>query len=113
MSNYLIDQIGAIPNIRVELNSEVVAASGRDHLEAITITNRATGSEVQVAADFLFVFIGAYPHTDWVGEAIAHDDRGFIVSGSELVCNGAWPLSRNGTGSYAKDSGQVPAEERA
>ena len=49
MSHYLIDQIWAIPNIRVELNSEVVAASGRDHLEAITITNCATGSEVQVA----------------------------------------------------------------
>jgi thioredoxin reductase (NADPH) len=97
MSHYLIDQIRAIQNIRVELNSEVVAASGQDHLEAITINNRATGSEAQVAADFLFVFIGAYPHTDWVGEAIARDDRGFIVSGPDLVRDGAspsWALER-------------------
>ena len=97
MSHYLIDQIRAIPNIRIELNSEVVAASGQEHLEAITIANRATGSEVQVAADFLFVFIGAYPHTDWVGGAIARDDRGFIVSGPELLRDGAspsWALER-------------------
>jgi thioredoxin reductase (NADPH) len=97
MSHYLIAQIQAIPNIRVELNSEVVAAAGEDHLEAITIANRAAGSDKQLGADFLFVFIGAYPHTDWVGEAIARDDRGFIVSGPDLVRDGAspsWALER-------------------
>ena len=48
-------------------------------------------------ADFLFVFIGAYPHTDWVGEAIARDDRGFILSGPDLlreVTSPRWPLER-------------------
>jgi len=50
-----------------------------------------------VVADFLFIFIGAYPHTDWVGEAIARDDRGFIVSGPDLVRAGvspSWSLER-------------------
>jgi thioredoxin reductase (NADPH) len=98
MSQYLVDQIQAISNIRVELNSEVVAVSGEQHLEAITLANRAAGSEKQVTADFLFVFIGAYPHTDWVGEAIARDDRGFIVSGPELrrdgIRAGHWTGSR-------------------
>jgi thioredoxin reductase (NADPH) len=97
MSAYLVDQIRAIPNIRVRLNSEVVAACGEDHLEAITIADRTTGSQQQVAADFLSVFIGAYPHTDWLGEAIARDDRGFIVSGPELLRDGIsprWPLER-------------------
>jgi thioredoxin reductase (NADPH) len=92
MSSYLIDQIRAIPNIRIELNSEVVAASGQDHLEAITIANRATASEAHAAADFLFIFIGAYPNTNWVGEAIARDDRGFIVSGPDLVHDGTSPI---------------------
>ncbi len=97
MSQYLIEQIRAIPNIRVELNSEVAAASGEEHLESIAIASRAAGSEHQVAADFLFVFIGAYPHTDWLGEAIARDDRGFIISGSELLRDGTsprWALER-------------------
>ena len=75
----------------------MVAASGDEHLQAITIANRATGLEERVTADFLFVFIGAYPHTDWLGEAIARDDRGFIISGPDLLRDGVpprWPLER-------------------
>jgi thioredoxin reductase (NADPH) len=97
MSTYLINQIRALPNIRVQLSSEVVAASGEDHLEGLTIANRVTGSEQHVPADFLSVFIGAYPHTDWLAEGIARDDRGFIVSGPELLLDGIsphWPLDR-------------------
>jgi thioredoxin reductase (NADPH) len=97
MSQYLIDQVRAIPNVRVQLNSEVVAACGDEHLEALTIANQSTGSEEQVSADFLFVLIGAYPHTDWLGEAIARDDRGFIISGPELLRDGVarrWTLER-------------------
>jgi len=97
MSQYLVDQLRAIPNIRVELNSEVVAVSGEEHLATVTIADRAVGSERQQTADFLFVFIGAYPHTDWVGEAIACDERGFILSGPELRRSGAaarWALER-------------------
>jgi thioredoxin reductase (NADPH) len=97
MSQYLIDQVRAIPNIRVQLNSEVVAASGEEHLHAITIANRTAGSEQQVPADFLSIFIGAYPRTDWLGEAIARDDRGFVISGPELLRDGIsprWALER-------------------
>jgi thioredoxin reductase (NADPH) len=97
MSAYLIDQIRAVPNIRVQLNSEVVAACGEDHLEGLTIGNRATGSEEQVPADFLSIFIGAYPHTEWLTDVIARDERGFIVSGPELLRDGSsprWPLER-------------------
>jgi thioredoxin reductase (NADPH) len=97
MSQYLIDQVRAIPNIRVQLNSEVVAASGEEHLQAITIANRTAGSEQQVPADFLSIFIGAYPRTDWLGEAIARDDRGFVISGPELLRDGIsprWALER-------------------
>jgi thioredoxin reductase (NADPH) len=97
MSQYLIDQLHARPNIRVMLESEVVAACGEEHLEALTIANRAEKSETQVPADFLFVFIGAYPHTAWLGESIARDDRGFVLSGLDLLRDGAsprWSLER-------------------
>ena len=97
MSQYLVDQIRGISNIRVELNSEVVAASGEEHLETITVANRAAGTEEQRPAELMFLFIGAYPHTDWVGEAIARDDRGFIVSGADLLRDGftpRWSLER-------------------
>jgi thioredoxin reductase (NADPH) len=97
MSQYLIDQVRAIPNVRVQLNSEVVAVTGEGHLEAITIGDRAVGSEREVLAHFLFIFIGAYPHTDWLGEAVARDERGFILSGPELRRDGVsarWALER-------------------
>jgi thioredoxin reductase (NADPH) len=91
MSSYLIEQIRGIPNIHIRLQSEVVAARGGDHLEAITVANRATGEQEELPASFLFIFIGAQPHTDWVGDAVARDDRGFILSGLDVVQNGSSP----------------------
>jgi thioredoxin reductase (NADPH) len=97
MSHYLIEQVRAIPNVHIRINSEVVAASGEEHLENITIADRATGSEEQVVADFLFIFIGARPHTEWLGDVVARDDRGFILAGPELLRDDAtprWTLER-------------------
>ena len=97
MSHYLIEQFKAIPTIHVCTQSEVVAAGGETHLETITIANRETGREEVVAANFLFVFIGAYPHTEWIGDTIARDEQGFILSGPELPRGAAhphWPAER-------------------
>ena len=99
MSQYLIDQIRGIPNIHIRGQAEVVAARGEDHLEHITIADRATGRQEEVPTNFLFIFIGAQPRTDWVGGAVARDDRGFILSGLDLMEGGArrrdWPLDRD------------------
>jgi thioredoxin reductase (NADPH) len=96
MSRYLIQRIEQSPNIRVRLNSEIVAAHGDDHLEAITIADRVARSDERVDTNFLFVFIGAFPHTDWVGDQIARDERGFILSGTEVLqqSTSPWPLER-------------------
>jgi thioredoxin reductase (NADPH) len=97
MSQYLVDRINEHPIIRVLVNSEVVEACGDEHLECLTIADRLGGSEKQVSADFLFVFIGAHPHTEWLGASIARDDRGFILSGHDLSREGVsprWPLER-------------------
>jgi thioredoxin reductase (NADPH) len=97
MSHYLIEQLRALRNVRVQLSSEVVAGFGEEHLEALTIADRSAGTEERVSADFLFVFIGAYPHTEWVADAIARDERGFILAGAELLRDGAsprWTLER-------------------
>ena len=76
-----------------------MAAHGGDHLEAITVADRATGTQEELSANYLFIFIGAQPHTDWVGPAVARDDRGFILSGLDLTPGGirphGWPLDRD------------------
>ncbi len=82
MSKYLIDQIGRTPNIEVHTRTRVVEAIGADHLEALRIACDATGTEETVAANSLFIFIGAAPRTTWLGDFVERDDRGFILTGA-------------------------------
>ena len=66
MSKYLIDEIGRTPNIEVQYQSQVLEVHGEDHLEAITVDCRGSGSRERIEASALFVFIGAQPRTDWL-----------------------------------------------
>jgi thioredoxin reductase (NADPH) len=98
MSRYLIERIHNAPNIDVRLHSEVVAARGDGHLEAITVADRAERTEEEVATNWLFVFIGASPRTDWLGADVVRDDKGFVLTGQDLLTSqhtGAWPLARS------------------
>lgn len=96
MSQYLVDRIEATEQITVRLNSTVVEAQGEQSLEAITI-HGPDGPE-RVPATALFVFVGAEPHTDWLGDTVARSDRGFILSGREVLQGTKdcprWPLKR-------------------
>lgn len=88
MSNYLIEQIKAIPNIKVETESEVTEAHGNGHLEAITIANRGTGETRKEQTSALFIFIGAVPCTAWLRGLLPQDDRGYLLTGSFLPREG-------------------------
>jgi thioredoxin reductase (NADPH) len=91
MSNYLIEQIKAIPNIKVETEAEVVEAHGNGHLEAISIANRGTGETRQEKTSALFIFIGAVPCTAWLRGMLPQDDRGYLLTGSFLPREGDKP----------------------
>jgi len=84
MSQYLVARIAKADNIEVRLRTEVVAARGNGHLEAITLVDRASGTQEEAPTSWLFVFIGAMPRTDWLGEEVARDDKGFVVTGQDL-----------------------------
>jgi len=98
MSHYLVEQLTQLPNVRVRTNSEVVGASGGDHLERVRIADRQAGTEEEVETSWLFVFIGAAPGTDWLGKGVLRDDNGFVLTGPDLVVDGQlpadWPLER-------------------
>jgi thioredoxin reductase (NADPH) len=85
MSHYLVRQIADIPNIDVRLDTEVIGVDGVEHLEALTLCNRARGTSETVKAGYLFVFIGAAPRTDWLDRVVARDARGFVLTGSDLA----------------------------
>jgi thioredoxin reductase (NADPH) len=98
MSHYLIEQIAALPNVRVRTHSEVIGAKGGDHLERVRIADRDAGTEDEVETSWLFVFIGAAPGTDWLGQEVLRDEKGFVLTGPDLVLDGQlpaeWPLER-------------------
>ena len=99
MSQYLVDQIADTENIDVMTRTTVEEVSGEEKLETITTRNSATGDTETVPAAALFIFIGAQPHTDLVGDVVERNNAGFILTGSDLLkSNGGrkmWPLKRD------------------
>jgi thioredoxin reductase (NADPH) len=98
MSLYLIERINASDNIEVRFRSEVVACRGQQHLESLSLCDRDTGVPEEVPTNWLFVFIGASPRTDWLGAEVVRDENGFVVTGQDLESPAHvdhWPLSRS------------------
>jgi len=91
MSQYLIDDIAQTRNIQVQYGMEVVAVHGEDKLEALSISCGRSGTVDTVPATCLFVFIGAEPRTDWLDGFVERDNRGFLLTGPELMREGKRP----------------------
>jgi len=99
MSQYLISQLDAIDAIEVHPYTEVATAAGGEHLERLTLRDVRTGDTRDVDTSWLFCFIGAEPHTGWLDGVLVRDQRGFLVTGPDLVAGGnrpaGWGLPRD------------------
>jgi thioredoxin reductase (NADPH) len=82
MSHYLVERIRGLANVEVRTRAVVSAASGDGRLSELTVA--VGGREERLPAAAAFVFIGARPQTDWLGDAVARDGAGFILSGAAL-----------------------------
>jgi thioredoxin reductase (NADPH) len=85
MSRYLVDRIERLENVHVLTHTEVVGLIGDDVLTGIEATNNTTGERKELDARALFIFIGARPHTSWLGDILALDDSGFILTGRDVA----------------------------
>jgi thioredoxin reductase (NADPH) len=98
MSYYLIQQITQIDNLSVRTCTEVIGAEGSDHLERLRLRDTSTGVPETVGAQWLFLFIGAAPLTDWLDGVVDRDERGFVIAGPDLSIDGdrpaGWELDR-------------------
>jgi thioredoxin reductase (NADPH) len=98
MSHYLVQQIEGVENIKVRPCTEVVEATGDEHLETLTLRDNTTGATEVVDTQWVFVFIGAAPRTDWLDGVVARDDHGFVIAGPDLPMDGTrprgWPHDR-------------------
>ncbi|HEV2769570.1 MAG TPA: FAD-dependent oxidoreductase [Solirubrobacteraceae bacterium] len=84
MSRYLIDQIERIATIELRTHTEVAELEGGRTVEGILVEDRRSGERTRLDATALFVFIGADPHTGWLGDELALDAKGFVLTGADL-----------------------------
>ena len=95
MSHYLVREVEAAPNLQVRLQTDIVDGGGDGWLEHLVLRDHAQGDDETVDADGLFLMIGARPHTDWLPTEVERDARGFVLTGTDLREDGAWPLDRS------------------
>jgi thioredoxin reductase (NADPH) len=93
MSHYLIEQIEKTPNVEVWTQTTVVEVQGETRLTGITVKCEPSGTRKELPASSLFIFIGAQPSTEWLSTLIERDDRGFVLSGPDLLRDGKRPAS--------------------
>lgn len=98
MSEYLITEIGELPNVSVRYGVDVVDGEGEGHLDAVMIRDRKSGETERIESSALFVMIGVEPHTTWLEGRLARSRKGFILTGQDLMHEPAraatWPLRR-------------------
>jgi thioredoxin reductase (NADPH) len=83
MSDYLVRELERA-GVAVRDRSEIGAVHGEDgKLDRVTLT-----SGEQLPFSFLFLFLGAHPCTEWIGDAVARDDDGFVLTGSAAGVDG-------------------------
>jgi thioredoxin reductase (NADPH) len=99
MSQYLIDQVQKTPNIQIWTHASVAEVHGETHLEEVSVLCSDTSKVERVPASAMFIFIGALPRTDWLGDVVERDNHGFILTGPDLIRDGArpkgWTLDRD------------------
>jgi thioredoxin reductase (NADPH) len=97
MSHYLVERIEHTPNIEVRYQTAVAQSNGEDHLESLVLRDATTGECETVPARSMFVFIGAVPPTEWLKDTLLLDERGFIVTGPDVLAGekGPWKLDRD------------------
>ncbi len=97
MSHYLVRRIESTENIEVRLNTEIAECQGLTRLEGLGLRSKGSEAIESVAAEYLFAFLGAAPHTEWLDGLVACDERGFVLTGQDLepkIHLRDWPLER-------------------
>jgi thioredoxin reductase (NADPH) len=83
MSHYLIEELDRY-GVAVRDRSEIAALHGEDgRLDGVTLTDGE-----QLSFSFLFLFLGASPCTDWLGDVVVRDPDGFVLTGPEAGADG-------------------------
>jgi len=91
MSRYLVDRLAETPNVDVLVNTSVVGVRGNGRLETVTVRDSGTGTQRELPAAGMFIFIGAAPRTALVADVVLRDPQGFVLTGRDLMTAGNRP----------------------
>jgi thioredoxin reductase (NADPH) len=91
MSRYLVDRLAETPNVDVLVNTSVVGVRGNGRLETVTVRDGGTGTQRELPAAGMFIFIGAAPRTALVADVVLRDPQGFVLTGRDLMTAGNRP----------------------
>ncbi|MBE1878261.1 FAD-dependent oxidoreductase [Myceligenerans pegani] len=83
MSDYLVREIEATPNITVLPRTIVSDGGGDGQLRWLRFDDLDTGSSALRMADALFCLLGAEPDCGWLPGGLAVDERGFVLTGRD------------------------------
>jgi thioredoxin reductase (NADPH) len=91
MSRYLIDQIAAIPSIKVRTHTTIERVEGNARLERVWLRCAADDSLVVEEVDAVFVYIGTRPRSEWLPASVLCDPKGFVLTGNDAARHEAFP----------------------
>jgi thioredoxin reductase (NADPH) len=93
MSSYLSERVHKNPRVKIRFRHELREVEGDHTLDKVHLENTMTGEKTIEDSCGVFIFIGATPCSDFLGNDVLKDKRGFIMTGNQVVEAGKWPLS--------------------
>ena len=84
MSQYLVDRIASLPNVKLLTKTSVAEVKGEERVESVILEEVESKERRELATDALFIWIGAKPRTDWLADSVERDKQGFILTGRDL-----------------------------
>ncbi len=94
MSEYLVRRVRGAANVTVHEQTEIAAIEGTRQIEAVQLSKKDGARTERLACSGIFVFIGADPAAEWIPPEVARDPLGFLLTGSDVVRSGRWPLTK-------------------
>jgi thioredoxin reductase (NADPH) len=91
MSQYLIEQIARTANIHLRPRAEIERVEGEGRVERVRFASLEDGSCLVEEYDAIFVFIGASPCNGWLPPSVLRDEKGFVLTGRDLMTAEAYP----------------------
>lgn len=96
MSSYLSSRLEAEPKVSIHYQTQITGLHGDKLLDAVTVTDNATGTERRIETCGAFIMVGAAPNTQWLADSVELDERGFVKTGADVDQQSPYATSQPG-----------------